>query len=80
MPVDVGARYVRIRIRDPEAFEPGTLRTLRVGSHRVLVGVLKGERHKVGGRRRVHVQAILHPRAELVAACRGCAHGRMRAS
>jgi hypothetical protein len=80
MPVETTAAYVRIRIRDPERFEPATFRTVRAGSHRVVLGVLKGEHAKTGRRRRIHVQAILHPRRELVAACRGCAGARGRAA
>jgi len=64
------SRFRRERLRDPRDFKEGSLRTVRSGSHRIVVGRLKGETV-------TRAQAILHPRR-----CRlgECARARLKAA
>lgn len=71
------ARYHHLPERDAADFKPGTFRTLRVGSHRVVLALLKGEtRRTSSGRLRLTVQKILHPRGEMIPGCTRCALAR----
>ena len=68
MPIEKKGRYIRERLRSPEEFHKGTLRTVKVGDHRIIVGcpkrkdrkkveIIEGMRCPVG----TEAQAILHP-------------------
>jgi len=73
MPHEDTARYHHLRALPPSRFKPGSFRTIRVGSHGVVLGVLKGEkRHTRSGRLRQTVQAVLHPKGEMIPLCREC--------
>lgn len=68
MPREVTKHFIRVRIRNPKDFKK--LRTVKQGTHRIIVGRLKKDDGKT------HTQAILHPRKEMFPGCRGCAHRR----
>ncbi len=71
------ARFHHMPERPASDFAPGSYVTLRAGSHRVVLGRLKGETRKgPGGRPRLTVQKILHPRSEMIPGCTGCARAR----
>ncbi len=76
MPHETTEHFHRLRLVDPGLFTPGSFRTLRVGSHRVVLGHLKGEHRRVHGRLKLTAQAILHPKREMIPGCRGCAGAR----
>lgn len=68
MPIELKGRYIRERIKSPKDFHKGTLRTLKVGEHRIIVGCPKRKKGKsvryVEGYRcpvGTEIQAILHP-------------------
>jgi hypothetical protein len=66
-------QFHHLRAVAPSRFRPGSFRTIRVGTHRVILGVLKEEkRHTRSGRLRQTVQAVLHPKHEMLPLCRGC--------
>lgn len=77
------AQYRRVRLRDPGSFKPGSFVTITQGEHRVIAGVLKGERRTVEagdqkGQPRLTPQAILHPIAE-GEPCAECATAKLNA-
>ena len=67
------ARFIRERLREPSKFVPGSFRTVESGSHRVIVGHLKGDRNK-----EAVAQSIFHPRHE-GRPCPECEAHRMNA-
>lgn len=58
-------KYCRERLEEPEMFHKKSLRTIRSGKHKVIIGCPKG-RDFVGGRCKggTRAQAILHPLSE----------------
>lgn len=68
-----GVKYIRERLREPSKFVPGSFRTVESGSHRVIVGHLKGDRNK-----EAVAQSIFHPRHE-GRPCPECEAHRMNA-
>lgn len=62
-PYSARAKYRHRRVRAPSRFAPGSFRTVRAGTARVVVGRLKGSRTRTRtGRRRLTVQAVLTPK------------------
>ena len=63
MPED---EYRHERVRDPEYFDPRSIRTVVVDDHRVVVGCKKGHWDEIAERCEIgtEAQAILHPKDE----------------
>lgn len=72
MPDEPGGQFRRVKLRSPGAFVQGTFVTVvpeHSPSHRIIAGVLRGERHTAPdgprkGQKRLTAQQVLHPVAE----------------